>query len=159
MKSHMLKSSRKSQGEPFFLSSQVVYMNYSKAIRVARSLADLSQGELADRANIDRSYLSLIESGKRQPTLDTIEKLAQALRMPFHLLSLLGISEADAQRAKPGQIESLSLALTELLMQVDRDSHDSSAQQTSPSGSAATTQPPRTRTSARRKPRGIVALS
>ena len=96
-------------------------MNYSKAIRVARSLADLSQGQLADRAEIDRSYLSLIESGKRQPSVETIEKIAVALKLPFHLLSLLGSEETDVQKANPGQIESLSLALTKLLLQVSSD--------------------------------------
>ena len=96
-------------------------MNYSKAIRVARSLADLSQGQLADHAQIDRSYLSLIESGKRQPSVETIEKIAVALKLPFHLLSLLGSEETDVQNADAGQIESLALALTKLLLQVSSD--------------------------------------
>ena len=90
-------------------------MNYSKAIRVARSLADVSQGQLAGRADINRSYLSLIESGKRMPSVQTIEKIAQALKIPFHLLSLLGSEEADASHE---QIASLSVALTKLLLTV-----------------------------------------
>ena len=106
-------------------------MNYSKAIRVARSLADLSQGQLADRAEIDRSYLSLIESGKRQPSVETIEKIAVALKIPFHLLSLLGSEETDLKKANPGHIESLSLALTKLLLQVSSD--ESSGSPTAPS--------------------------
>jgi len=107
-------------------------MNYSKAIRVARSLADLSQGQLADHAKIDRSYLSLIESGKRQPSVETIEKIAVALKLPFHLLSLLGSEETDVQSADAGQIESLALALTKLLLQV---SSDESSKPTSDSSS------------------------
>jgi transcriptional regulator with XRE-family HTH domain len=133
-------------------------MNYSKAIRVARSLADLSQGELADRAEIDRSYLSLIESGKRQPTVETIEKIAQGLKMPFHLLSLLGSEQADIQKANPGQIESLSLALTKLLMQVDSDeSSDPTSNTTSPR-SGSSKKPERAGVPARRKPRSAVAF-
>jgi transcriptional regulator with XRE-family HTH domain len=93
-------------------------MNYSKAIRVARSLADISQGQLADNAEIDRSYLSLIESGKRKPSIETIERIARALNLPFHLLSLLGSDEADVQRASQEHIASLSLALTKLLLEV-----------------------------------------
>jgi transcriptional regulator with XRE-family HTH domain len=96
-------------------------MNYSKAVRVARSLADISQGELADRAQIDRSYLSLIESGKRQASVETIEKIAAALDMPFHLLSLLASEEKDIQKANPSQIANLSLALTNLLLQAPAD--------------------------------------
>jgi transcriptional regulator with XRE-family HTH domain len=93
-------------------------MNYSKAIRVARSLADISQGQLADNAEIDRSYLSLIESGKRKPSVEIIERIARALKLPFHLLSLLGSEEADVQRASQEHIASLSLALTKLLLEV-----------------------------------------
>lgn len=133
-------------------------MNYSKAIRVARSLADLSQGELADRAQIDRSYLSLIESGKRHATTETIEKIATALKLPFHLLTLLGSEEEDVQKANPGQIESLSIALTKLLMQVDADESDTPTEpQTSPRSS-----PPkkleRARVSSKRRARNALAV-
>lgn len=112
---------REPQGAVFVLLKTGHIMNYSKAIRVARSLADLSQGQLADQAEIDRSYLSLIESGKRQPSVETIEKIAVALKLPFHLLSLLGSEDQDIKKASPGQIESLSLALTKLLLQVSSD--------------------------------------
>jgi transcriptional regulator with XRE-family HTH domain len=134
-------------------------MNYSKAIRVARSLADLSQGELADRAEIDRSYLSLIESGKRQPSVETIEKIAVALKLPFHLLSLLGSEEADKQKADPRQIESLSLALTKLLLQAE--SHEpptpapSSAPRTPPARSGTSKKPSRAGIHSRGRTRSV----
>lgn len=133
-------------------------MNYSKAIRVARSLADLSQGQLADRAEIDRSYLSLIESGKRQPTVETIEKISQALKIPFHLLSLLGSDEADVQNANPGQIESLSLALTKLLMQVDSNENDDPHSEAPASRPSSSEKPKRAGISAGRKARSAVAF-
>jgi transcriptional regulator with XRE-family HTH domain len=107
-------------GSPF-LNHTKSFMNYPKAIRVARSLADISQGKLADRAEIDRSYLSLIESGKRQPSVETIEKIANALKIPFHLLTLLGSEEADVQKVSHEHIASLSLALTKLLLEVSND--------------------------------------
>ena len=96
-------------------------MNYSKAIRVARSLADLSQAELADRANLDRSYLSLIESGKRHPTVESLERLATALRLPFHLLTLLGSESSDIGNVSQAHIDNLSLALTKLLIETNQD--------------------------------------
>ena len=133
-------------------------MNYSKAIRVARSLADLSQGQLADRADIDRSYLSLIESGKRQPTIETLEKLAVALKLPFHLLSLLGSEEADVEKADPGQIETLSLALTKLLMQVDSDDNEEPPTETNAARPGSPKKPQRAGVSAGRTPRRAVAI-
>ena len=50
-------------------------MNYSKAIRVARALADVPQRELARRVAIDASLVSMLESGKRNPSLATLEKI------------------------------------------------------------------------------------
>ena len=113
-------------------------MNYPKAIRIARSIADLSQGELADRAQIDRSYLSLIESGKRQASLDTIQKIARALKLPFHLLTLLGSEQQDIKEIGINQIEDLSLALTKLLLQAPHDESDTKDLSTS-----ADTRPPK----------------
>ena len=129
-------------------------MNYSKAIRVARSLADISQGELADRAEIDRSYLSLIESGKRKPSIETIEKIANALKLPFHLLSLLGSEETDVRKASHEQIASLSLALTKLLLEVSSDEPTEGNQERQRPLKSADPQPPRSRISSGRGPGG-----
>lgn len=41
-----------------------------------------SQEDFAHRANLDRTYVSGIERGTRNPTLDIIHKLAQALEVP-----------------------------------------------------------------------------
>lgn len=44
-----------------------------------RQALGLSQEELAGRADIHRTQISLIEGGKRMPRLDTLVKLAGAL--------------------------------------------------------------------------------
>jgi transcriptional regulator with XRE-family HTH domain len=127
-------------------------MNYSKAIRVARSLADLSQGELADRAEIDRSYLSLIESGKRQASVETIQKIATALDLPFHLLALLGSEQKDIRKANSNQIEDLSLALTKLLLQAPKNDTDTKDETVS-ARTGPPKKPPGSAASPRRKTR------
>ncbi len=96
-------------------------MNYAKAIRIARSLADVSQAELARKASIDRSYLSLIESGARVPSLGVINKLCNALGLPFHLFALLGIEQGDSATLNNKEIESLSVELTKLLLEGQND--------------------------------------
>ncbi len=52
----------------------------------------LSQEKLAKMAGIDRSYLSLLESGQRRPTLDVALRLAHSLgcRLTDLLKSLEG---------------------------------------------------------------------
>lgn len=56
--------------------------------RLGRNLADqrrragLSQEELAFRAHLDRTLISLIERGKRNARLDTLVKLGAGLEVP-----------------------------------------------------------------------------
>lgn len=48
-------------------------------MRQHRELLRLSQEELADRASMDRTYVSGIERGTRNPTLKVQQQLADAL--------------------------------------------------------------------------------
>ena len=83
-------------------------MNYGKAIRTARSIADRSQEDVAKAASINRSYLSAIESGKRIPSIRILENVTKALNIPMHLLQLLGM-ESKRPRSCPRRVcESLS---------------------------------------------------
>lgn len=50
-------------------------------IKVLREKRGLSQEELATRAGISRGYLARLETGRHEPTLTTLEKLAKALRV------------------------------------------------------------------------------
>ena len=47
-----------------------------KRIRLSKKM---SQGDICRELGIDRSYMSNIESGNKNPTLSTLEKIAQAL--------------------------------------------------------------------------------
>lgn len=90
-------------------------MNYSKAIRVARSLCDVSQKTLAERMQVDPSLISLIESEKRTPSLATAEKVAGALGMPLHLFVLLASEEDDLAGVGQAHVDELGKALTRIL--------------------------------------------
>lgn len=50
-----------------------------KELKRVRELSGLSQESLALEANVDRSFLSKLERGVRQPTLTVIFKLCDAL--------------------------------------------------------------------------------
>jgi transcriptional regulator with XRE-family HTH domain len=54
---------------------------FGKAIRRRRRELDFSQEELAERADLHRTYISDIERGERNPSLENIEKLAKALNI------------------------------------------------------------------------------
>ena len=48
-------------------------------IRRIRLAKDMTQGDLCRKLELDRSYMSNVESGKKNPTLSTITNIAKAL--------------------------------------------------------------------------------
>lgn len=52
---------------------------FGQAVRDLRESLGLSQEELSFRSDFDRTYISGIERGVRNPTLRTIDRLAAAL--------------------------------------------------------------------------------
>lgn len=54
---------------------------FGKAVALARLEAGVTQEVLAGRAGLHRTYISLVERGKRSPTLDAVESIARALTL------------------------------------------------------------------------------
>jgi transcriptional regulator with XRE-family HTH domain len=54
---------------------------FAENVRRLRSKEKLSQKALADKAHVSVSYVSMLERGQRSPPLETIEKMARALRV------------------------------------------------------------------------------
>ncbi len=74
----------------------------SEALRLIRVFHDLKQSDLADRFGISKSYISEIESGKKTPTIEFLEKYSSEFHIP--LSSILFFSE------KLGSAEDISSA-------------------------------------------------
>ncbi len=56
-----------------------------KEVRQARQAARLTQAELAIRMGVDRSYVSGIERGQRNPTVLTMWHTAKALGLSLNI--------------------------------------------------------------------------
>ena len=54
---------------------------FGKVLREMRVENNISQEKLAEYCDLDRTYISLLERGLRQPTITTIFKLAKALNI------------------------------------------------------------------------------
>ena len=54
---------------------------YGKAVRTIRQDKKISQEELADLCGLHRTYISDIELGKRNVSLENIDKIAQPLQV------------------------------------------------------------------------------
>lgn len=55
---------------------------YGLELRARRLAAGLTQGQLAERAGVPQPNISAYEVGRREPSVETVQRLDQALRMP-----------------------------------------------------------------------------
>ena len=95
--------------------------DYAKAFRIIRAAFGLRQADLAERLPVTASQLSLIEAGKRQPSLRVVESLAAAVGVPAALVTLLA-SNIDEMRSKADEdISDLARALLRLLVSARED--------------------------------------
>ena len=52
-----------------------------RRIKAARGKRGWSQEQLAERAQISRGYLARLETGRHDPAISTVQKLARALHV------------------------------------------------------------------------------
>jgi len=75
--------------------------NFGSAVRRHRESIGLSQEDFAERAGMDRTYVSGIERGSRNPTLRILYKLADALGVQPE--DLFRTARQIAEEEKPSQ--------------------------------------------------------
>ena len=81
----------------------------AEALRLIRVFHDLKQYELSDRLGVSQSYLSEIESGRKEPSIGLIKKYSQEFKIP--LSSILFFSErlCDHKRIDQGSEEAQNI--------------------------------------------------
>jgi len=99
-------------------------MNLGKAIKLCRTQKNINQTELAKLANISVSYLSLLERGKRDPNLSTVEKISTALKVPVSILMFLAADSNELSDISPQLAEKLSYTALKL---IEASAHETSA--------------------------------
>ena len=65
-----------------------------RTVRRHRQAAGLSQEELAARAGLHRTYISLLERGLRNPSVDALGRIGRVLEMPASKL----LADAEGER-------------------------------------------------------------
>lgn len=72
----------------------------SEALRLIRVFHDLKQQEIADRLRLSKSYVSELESGKKAPSLDVIQRYSDEFGIPASSILFFSENLEDPSRAK-----------------------------------------------------------
>lgn len=71
----------------------------NRRLRELREQRNLSQGQLAMRVGVDRSYITKIEQGHRIPAVEVLERLSTYLGCPIH--DLIGVKFGERGKEEP----------------------------------------------------------
>lgn len=75
-------------------------MNYGRVVRILRIARGMNLQELAKKAGVGDSQLSLVENGKRSPSLGTLERICEALDISMlHMVALASGAAIEPQAA------------------------------------------------------------
>ena len=91
---------------------------FGQYIAALRKSAGISQDELAGRCKLDRTYIGSIERGEKSPTLNTVEKLAEGLRMTMG--EALGVFSGE-NPGKPSRTYTFDLYLNGVPLKTSDD--------------------------------------
>jgi transcriptional regulator with XRE-family HTH domain len=89
-------------------------MNAASALKAARRRAGLTQRELAARAGTSQATLSAYENGRKQPSLETLDRLLAATGSRLTVTAaerpVIRLSERELTRAGRTLVEVMGLA-------------------------------------------------
>ena len=78
-----------------------VKKHFGAAVRLRRDHLGISQEELAGRAGLHRTYISDVERGARNVSLESIQRLAAALEVPLSVLFMRLEELSSEQPSRP----------------------------------------------------------
>ena len=86
-------------------------LDLGKAIKLVRTAQGKSVGEVAKKAKVGAPFLSLVEKGRRQPSIETLRRLSDALSVPSEVLILLAYSGTNGLRTDDEAISGLAASI------------------------------------------------
>lgn len=88
----------------------------NRALKTIRLYHSIKQSELADVFNISKSYLSEIESGKKTPNLELLDKYSSKFEIPVS--SLIFLSEEIRSPSKKSVAENFRLVFIDKVLKI-----------------------------------------
>lgn len=72
---------------------------YDRALRTVRQFHRMNQVDLASKLHLSRSYINELEHGRKQPSLDVLQRYGDLFNIPLSSLMLF------AERSNSGKFE------------------------------------------------------
>jgi transcriptional regulator with XRE-family HTH domain len=79
----------------------------ARAIKVMRTASGIKQKDIAREIGVTPNYVSLVEAGKREPSLAFLRQIAKAIGVPVGLLFLWAESADENSTSINSQVRTL----------------------------------------------------
>jgi transcriptional regulator with XRE-family HTH domain len=86
-----------------------------RTIRILRQAKSLKLGELAKRSRVSIPFLSLLESGEREPSLAVLRRIANVIGVPSEALVILGMGSETQLRMRDPETAQITRAISDLI--------------------------------------------
>ena len=86
-----------------------------KIIRIIRQAKNISMGDLAGRSGVSTPFVSLVEKGTRQPSLDVLRRFATTLEIPSEALVLMALGRDTELKSNDSAASDLAETVGKLI--------------------------------------------
>ena len=93
-------------------------MNIGKAIKTIRREKGLSQKDACIKIGITQSYLSQMEAGIKDASIDILKKVSAAYDIPLPMILLMAHEDSDIRPEKKDMFKVLKPLLDNLILQL-----------------------------------------
>ena len=82
-------------------------MQLGSTIKKIRTIRAFTLDVLAEETGLSKGYLSLVESGQREPSLGSVESISKALDIPIEILVLMAARSDEFDELTEGSLSKL----------------------------------------------------
>jgi len=95
-------------------------MNLGQATRIMRTASGLKQSQIADRLGVTANYVSLVENGKREPSVSFLRQLAEIFDIPVGVFFLWEESGGESRTRGIDQLRDIVAQLEAMYVFANR---------------------------------------
>jgi transcriptional regulator with XRE-family HTH domain len=95
-------------------------MELGQATKMMRTASGLRQKEIASRLGVTANYVSLVENGKREPSVSFLRALAHVLNVPIGLFFLWEETKARSSKKGVSQLRDILAQLETMYVFANR---------------------------------------